>query len=108
MDLSDAREIYESIGRSKLSVLRRQFLEGAVRYAERRAAWALAEPGERSKMDAGRSAAHDAFIDTCNILSRNMGENGEDNSWRRRIGSDRKDIGDFACLVHCLLGLSAR
>lgn len=108
MDLSEAREILEAIGKSKLSSLRRQFLEGAVRYAEKRAAWALAEPRDRPQIDAARTAAHDTFIDSCNILSRNMAETGEDNSWRRRIGSDRKDIGDFACLIHCLLGLSVR
>jgi hypothetical protein len=108
MDLSEAREIYEVIGKSKLSSLRRQFLEAAVRYAEQRAAWALAESGDRPQMSASRTAAHDTFIDACNILSRNMAEVGEDNSWRRRIGSDRKDIGDLACLIHCLIGLSAR
>lgn len=108
MDLAEAREIYEVIGKSKLSALRRQFLEAAVRYAERRAAWALAEQKDRPQLGAARTAAHDAFIDACNILSRNMAEAGEDNSWRRRIGSDRKEIGDFACLIHCLLGLSAR
>ena len=108
MELPEAREIYDAIAKSKLSALRRQFLEAAVRYAEKRTAWALASPDERRTLGAARSAAHDAFIDACNILSRNMAEGGEDNSWRRRIGTDRKEIGDFACFLHCLLGLTAR
>ena len=59
-------------------------------------------------MDPERTRAHNALIDCCNILSRNMRTAGEDNSWRVALGDDRKAIGDFACLLHCLLGISAR
>ena len=59
-------------------------------------------------MDAARTRCHDAFIACCNILSRNMLASGEDNQWRSEIGTDRKALGDFACLLHCLLGLHAR
>jgi len=59
-------------------------------------------------MDQRRTLAHNAFIDACNIMSRNMGKNDEDNSWRAALGEDRKVIGDFACYIHCFLGLEAR
>lgn len=59
-------------------------------------------------MDASRAAAHDTFIDACNILSRAMLAAGEPIAWRAEIGTERGDIGDFACLLHCVLGLRAR
>jgi len=37
-----------------------------------------------------------------------MGKAGEDNSWRMKLGDDRKDLGDFACYLHCLLGILSR
>jgi tetratricopeptide (TPR) repeat protein len=46
--------------------------------------------------------------DACNILSRAMNERGKDISWRAQLGQDRREIGDFACYIHCILGLSAR
>ena len=37
-----------------------------------------------------------------------MAKVGEDIEWRREVGDDRKTIGDFACLLHCVLGIQAR
>jgi hypothetical protein len=37
-----------------------------------------------------------------------MKKAGEDDSWRIKLGTDRKRIGDFACLVHALIGIEAR
>jgi len=59
-------------------------------------------------MDEERTRAHNAFISACDILSRNMAESGEVHTRRTVIGQDRKDIGDFACLVHAVLGIMAR
>lgn len=36
-----------------------------------------------------------------------MANNGEDITWRKTLGDDRKIIGDFACYVHCILGIQA-
>ncbi len=78
----------------------------AVRYARLRTDWRQAPgPAERLAMDASRTAAHNALIDACNILSRNMARHGESTTWRKRLGDDRKVIGDFTCHLHCLLGL---
>jgi hypothetical protein len=37
-----------------------------------------------------------------------MASAGESNGWRAEIGTDRKEIGDFACLLHAVIGIRAR
>ncbi len=83
-------------------------VNAAVRYARIRVDWALASADQRMEMDQSRTHAHDAFIDCCDILSRNMARVGESNDWRSHLGDDRKVIGDFACHLHCLIGIGAR
>ena len=92
----------------RLRSLRSGLLAKAVEYAYLRAQWQLSSPSDRNHVDSRRTLAHNAFIDTCNILSRNMGAEGFDISWRAEVGNDRKNIGDFACQISYLLGLSAR
>lgn len=108
MELSDVREVYEAIGRSQWTSLVDDLVSAAVNYARMRTDWALSSVDERREMDEARSRAHSAYIDCCNILSRSMAKSGEDNSWRTALGDDRKKIGDFACQLHCLLGIQAR
>ena len=62
----------------------------------------------RAELETARSSAHDAFIDACNILSRNMAARGESVEWRQELGDDRKRIDDFACWLTLSLALSAR
>lgn len=88
--------------------LRAAFLNSAVRYARLRTDWALFDPQDRRSLDQTRTAAHEVFIDQCNILSRAQSHNGTGNQWRGELGEDRKVIGDFACQIHLLLGLAAR
>lgn len=108
MELLEAQGILTAVEKSQVSAsLRRQWLESAVRYAELRASWSLAGPAERADLEASRTAAHDVFIDACNILSRAMAVAGESNAWRAAIGTEREDIGDFACLLHGALALRA-
>ena len=59
-------------------------------------------------MDGQRRAAHNAFIDACNAMSRAMHTAGFSNEWRAELTMDRKEIGDFACYMHCILGVRAR
>jgi len=108
MTLDEASQIYESIRASRWKDLADELARCAIRYAEIRVAWSLASSDDRMDMGDTRTRAHNAFIDACNILSRNMHAAGEDNSWRSTIGNDRKAIGDFACLLHCTLALQAR
>jgi glutathione S-transferase len=104
--LATVRE--ESEDDPRLRGLRRAWLVAAVRYAQARAEWHLAPREERIAQDQHRTQLHEAFIDSCNALSRNLSQLEKDFGWRRRLGDDRKTIGDLACYLHCLLGLEAR
>ena len=103
-----AEEIYSGINSTKLADLRLELIKSAVNYARMRTDWELAFSGERSAMNSDRTICHNALISNCDILSRNMRNAGENIEWRRTMGDDRKEIGDFACLLHCILGINAR
>ena len=106
--MNDVGEIHHAIESSSLAEMKRELYAAAVRYAHIRANWNFMPQDERIARSRERTIAHDALIDACNILSRNMANAGEDNSWRAKIGEDRQEIGDFACRLHCLFGLAAR
>lgn len=108
MDPRKAERCLAGIEASSLDALKRALLTASVRYAHLRAEWQLAPPKARIEMDAARRAAHHALIDACNILSRNMAARGEDIAWREVLTNQRKEIGDFACHVHAILGIRAR
>lgn len=95
-------------GDTVLLKLENDLLTQVVRYAQIRTDWQLADHDQRREIDSSRTAAHDALIDACNILSRGMSERGKSIEWRAQLGQDWREIGDFACYVHCILGLSAR
>jgi hypothetical protein len=88
--------------------LRQELIIAAVNYSRIRVDWYLAVSEERARIESGRTAAHDRFIDACNILSRYMGQHNESNAWRVALSDDRKVIGDFACYIHAIYGLKAR
>ncbi len=109
MDIKEATEIYNHIRASKLTGLADSLIRSAVRYARIRCDWYLSSTEQRIDLDAERTAAHNALISNCDIMARNMFKAGEDNSWRHRIGgNDRKQIGDFACLMQAVIGILAR
>ncbi len=113
MDLRTAERLLNEIGAAAhgeegLAPLQQDLLRAAVRYARARTDWAVADREGRQGLDAPRRIMHDAFIDACNILSRNVAARGRDVSWRERLGDDRREIGDFACYVHLILGIRAR
>lgn len=93
---------------SRLNACKRNFFDLAIRYARIRADWRLADRNQRDRRNEERTRAHNAWIDACHILSRQMQSQGLDNSWREELGVDRLGIGDFACYIHCILGLRAR
>ena len=106
MELEIARRIFSLTDATQLTELRDTMIRAAIAYAEIRAEWAIAPLERRPEMDQRRRIAHNTFIDACNILSRNMAKKGEDITWRRLLGDDRKTIGDFACYLHCMIALS--
>lgn len=113
LEWDEAKEILAAVREEteddpRLRGLRRAWLLAAVRYAQARAEWHLAPREERITKDRHRTQLHEAFIDSCNALSRNLAQLDKDVEWRRRLGDDRKTIGDLACYLHCVLGLEAR
>jgi hypothetical protein len=108
MNWEKATQIAYEIGKSKQAEKRLELFRKAADYARIRVDWQLSSPEQRLNMDEARRRLHDAFIEDCDSMSRIMEAEGEDISWRAELGDDRKDIGDFACYIHLVLGLVAR
>ena len=108
MNIQTAQRVHEAIQDSSLDVLRAELYAAAARYARIRTDWHLAPVDQQKEIDRARTLAHNALIDACNILSRNMMKAGEGNGWRTLLGNDRKEIGDFACYLHAIFGVLAR
>jgi hypothetical protein len=113
MEYSTAREVYQKLnavtrGDEDAEMLYRDLVNLAVSYARRRTDWQLVDIEARIRMDEARTIAHDAFIGSCNSLARYLGRIDRDTSWRDMLTEDRKEIGDFACYIHAMLGVEAR
>ena len=113
MEWKEAQQIYfeaheQSRGDRDAEQLWTSLIESAVRYARIRTDWKLADVHDRMVMDENRTQAHDAFIASCDILARHLRSLDRDISWRQDLGVDRRDIGDFACYIHAMLGIAAR
>lgn len=108
MELEQAHQIFNIINNSGQKPLVNSLLKSSVRYSRLRVDWYFSDQEQRNEMDEERTIAHNAFISACDVLSRNMKDAGEDNQWRLQIGNDRKSIGDFACLLHAVIGIKAR
>jgi hypothetical protein len=108
MELNEALQIFETLKGTKHNKEFDWMVRSAVRYAGIRADWYFAKVAEQNMMDDERTIVHDVFIHSCNVLSLKMKESGESIDWRIEIGSDRKSIGDFACLIHAIIGIKAR
>lgn len=111
MNWSEALEILQEMSKEcqqhkALESLLREFYAAAIRYAHFRSEWALADRDTRVRMDRPRRVAHDALIDSVNVLSRQMRARGKSNSWRARLGDERAAIGDLACIATALLGIA--
>lgn len=109
-EATEAYETIESAGKQHADFpeLRHAFYQAAVRYAHIRAEWVFLSIADRAAQDPARTMAHDGFISYCDLLGRFMAKEGWGAGWRDRLGNDRQDIGDFACYLHALLGISAR
>lgn len=85
-----------------LRVMYHEVLDGAQKYVARILGYNKAKNKERidreemAEADDNRTKAHDALIDNLNALSRYMRKLGIDNSWRRDIGIDRKEVQRWA------------
>lgn len=86
MTIDEAKLIFSGIKKSSFYALEANLVKSAIRYTRIRVDWELLLPNVRLDMDDERTRSHNTFIDSCNILSRNMAKNGEDNSWRQLLG----------------------
>jgi len=108
LSLNQAKLSYELVNQSSLKSLKNAVFRQAIDYAQLRGQWQLLDRQQRQEIDERHTIAHNAFIDSINILSRNMAKQDEDISWRAVLGDDRKVIGDFACYIAQFLALQAR
>ena len=103
-----AKAIYAALRDTAPPDLLRELILMASRYAALRVTWAMADLEGRKGLDSERTRAHNVFIDHCNILSRSLAKASQHTSWRAELGEDRKEIGDFACHLACIVGIQAR
>lgn len=86
----------------------------AVKYAGIRSKWPMLKRQEQMDQDEGRTKCHDSFIVKCNKLARYLKMAEKEATWRDKLGDEsaepqiRKRIGDFACYIAFINGLSAR
>lgn len=107
MTFEKSLSIFEKINSTKLKKLKEDLFETAISYARIRTDWYFMTNEEKASNEELRTRTHNALIDACNILSREMIRANEDASWRIELGNERQEIGDFACYVHCFLGLAS-
>ena len=115
LPIEDAMRIYEAMAESvekchmedKMDFWN-DFLRRAAEYTNVRNKWELMSQSERMDADSGRTLTHDGFITSVNVISRIAAKEGVDHSWREELGEERKRIGDFACFVAYITGISNR
>lgn len=84
------------------------FLDKAIEYAHIKARWSFMTPGELGGSNKNRSVQHDLVISSIAILARYAKSKGYDASWDTILDRDRRDIGDFACHIHAIIGIGRR
>ncbi|MDR3666079.1 MAG: hypothetical protein P4L35_04460 [Ignavibacteriaceae bacterium] len=107
MNYEKAIHLLSEIESSKLYDLKKAFYSAAINYAKIRMDY-YEHNSERTSLEQQRTLSHNVFIDECNILSRTMINNNENALWRKELGSNRKEIGDFACFVALLKSFETR
>lgn len=91
-----------------------ELINMAVKYAGIRSRWPSLSKQEKMGQDASRTACHDSVIIKFNKLARYLKMTEKKAAWRETLGDEsadpyiRKRIGDFACYLAFLNGLSAR
>ncbi len=83
-------------------------MKSAMEYSHVRNEWEFMSREEKIVADGGRTVRHTGFIITVDVLARIAESEGVDNSWRKELGDDRKRIGDFACYIAYITGISNR
>ncbi len=84
------------------------YIEQAIKYVGIRANWEIMSREEQIEIDEQRTITHNTLISRTDALARNLGSDGTDVSWREDLGENRTRIGDFACFVIYMTGISNR
>ena len=108
MTYERASKIFETLTESKQRQQLGTMTQLAIEYARLRVDHLIAAPDKQSQLGHHRSKIHNALIAACDALAQAMEAAHEDTLWREAIGQDRKDVGDFACYVHCIMGIESR
>lgn len=108
MTYDNANDLFDTLSESTQRPQVGEVMQLAILYARARVDHLIAAPETQNELAAKRSAVHNALIAACDALAAAMAAAHEDTLWRETLGTDRKDIGDFACFVHCRLGIEAR
>lgn len=115
LKFEEALEIYEGMinGINKCKALDKdefvsELIKKAIKYTEIRVNWEIMSREEKIDKDSLRTGYHDSFITSINIISRLLDLEGIDISWRDKLGDDRKRIGDFACFMSYMIGITNR
>lgn len=85
-----------------------ELIEKTIKYSAVRAKWEIWDRETRISEDKGRTIIHNAVIDAFNILARLLSKDDIDTTWRDELGENRKRIGDFACFLVYMIGISNR
>ena len=83
-------------------------IKSAMEYCYIRNQWEFMNLEQKVDADPGRTVRHNGFIITVDVLARIAEKEGVDNSWRKELGDSRKRIGDLACYIAYITGISNR
>jgi len=108
LDYQTALKAFTTVQNSKLGETRKSLYKAAVHYATIRAEWEFLDNEDRMDQDPGRTATHNRFIDCCNTFVREQSRIGVDNTWYSTINHDLQLISDWACYLHCFIGIDNR
>ena len=115
LKIGDALSIYtrmaESIAKCEHEAKKElwdDFVQRCFKYTLVRCKWEFMDYQERIDADPSRTRMHDTVIDSIEILARLANKEGMDISWRDDLGNERKRLGDFACFVTYITGISNR
>ena len=85
-----------------------ELIENIKDYVVYRVNWMLWDRETRLEKARARSMCHDSVITSFDALARIQGKAGKDNSWREKLGNDRKRIGDFASYIMYIVAINMR
>ena len=115
LTIEDAMDIYremlDSLSQCKVEGkedIVRQLVESACHYTTVRMSWEYMSLEEKVADDPSRTSAHNTLIMNIDIVARMIGNAGIDVSWRTKLGSDRKRIGDFGCFIGWITAINNR